>query len=165
MESDEVYDAVRDVSLGNKDPDVDNFGIESSLNLDECKNERDFRTTRDEKFMLVVGKLHEIHSFGNLGVKRKMESDCTWELDEPQWEGLWESQSVFVSFVGQNGVSHASEHRNDNKGYDERGIEHLSLLLRSDHIWFLILLQVAHDSEREEVLLVLKLILILEICF
>jgi hypothetical protein len=67
--------------------------------------------------VLIVSELHEVHSFGYLWVKAEMKSNCAWELDVEDGERVRQTWGVVSILIGEDGVVHADEHRNNNHSY------------------------------------------------
>lgn len=115
----------------------------------------------------MVGEFHDFKANCDLWVQQQVKSNCAWELDEEDSEGVRELVGL-VFLVNVHTVAHATKHSEDNTLNTNGSVKHLSSLLWVDQELLLILLQIGEKADHTDVgmlLLDLKDILVCDVVF
>ena len=90
--------------------DIENLSADGKHKLEHPNTKTDLASICHKLLGLVVGKFHDHHTFLNLRVKVKVESDGARELYIENPNTLSVHRAVLISLVVDHGVGHAPQH-------------------------------------------------------
>ena len=111
FQGDEMNDAVFNCMLVRKTVNVEDLCVNSEKELDQAQAERDLATVFNELLGLVVGVLHDIHTFLDFWAEKKVEGHSAryFDVENPLVSII--GHFVIAFFILNQSHGHAKEHQ------------------------------------------------------
>lgn len=96
--------------LERKHVNIEDFSQDSEGYLNKSENVGNLVTFLDKDGRMLVCKLHDVHTFGDLRIDDKVECHDTGYLNQEQGEILWIGWCEAATFICKDSIKHHTKH-------------------------------------------------------